>query len=86
MGVSRDSVESHRRFVEELELPFALLSDPDASVHAEYGVLKEKTVDGETTLSTERTTVVIGEDGRVERIYPRVKVDGHVEAVLEDLE
>lgn len=85
VGVSRDSVESHRRFGQELGLPFPLLSDPDARVHEAYGVMKDKFVYGEKKRGPERMTVVIDETGRVERIYPAVKVEGHIEAVLRDL-
>jgi peroxiredoxin Q/BCP len=85
VGVSRDSVESHQRFHDELKLPFALLSDPDAKVHEAYGVMKNKVVYGQKKRGPERTTFVIDERGRIERVYPAVRVDGHPEAVLRDL-
>jgi peroxiredoxin Q/BCP len=85
VGVSRDSVESHKKFRASLDLPFPLLSDPDAKTHQAFGAAKEKVVDGEKRLGAERTTVVIDETGRIERVYSEVQVDGHVEAVLCDL-
>jgi len=85
-GVSRDSVESHQRFSRELKLPFPLLSDPDAAVHEAFGVMKAKWAYGQEKRGVERTTFVIDAEGRIERIYPAVKVDGHVQAVLADLD
>ncbi len=85
VGVSRDSVESHKHFRETLALPFPLLSDPDNVVHETYGVMKDKILYGAKKRAPERTTVVIDPDGRVERIYPAVNVEGHIEAVLRDL-
>jgi peroxiredoxin Q/BCP len=72
-----------RKFKEEHRLPFALLSDEDARVQKAWGVWKEKSTYGKKTMGTERTTVVVGPDGKVERIFRKVKVEGHVEAVLD---
>jgi peroxiredoxin Q/BCP len=85
LGISRDSPAAQRRFKEKYELPFPLLSDPDAEVHKAFGVWKEKTMYGKKVMGTERTTVVVGPDGKVERVFPKVKVDGHVESVLSAL-
>ena len=85
IGVSKDQPAAQLRFKEEHGLPFPLLSDPDARVQKAYGVWKEKSMYGRKVMGTERTTVVIGGDGRVERVFPKVKVDGHVESVLEAL-
>jgi peroxiredoxin Q/BCP len=85
LGISRDSPDAQRRFKEKYELPFPLLSDPDAEVHRAFGVWKEKMMYGKKVMGTERTTVVIGADGKVERIFPKVKVEGHVESVLDAL-
>jgi peroxiredoxin Q/BCP len=82
LGISRDSPEAQRRFKEKHELPFPLLSDRDAEVQRAWGVWKEKTMYGKKVMGTERTTVVVGPDGKVERIFPKVKVDGHVASVL----
>ncbi len=71
-----------KRFKEEHRLPFALLSDEGAKVEEAWGVWKEKVSDGKKTMGTERTTVVVGPDGKVERIFHKVKVEGHVAEVL----
>ena len=83
LGISPDSVESHRRFAEKHALPFPLLADPDHAVAEAYGVWKEKTNYGKTYLGLERTTFVLDWEGRVAKIYPRVKVEQHVAKVLE---
>ena len=67
------------------ELPFPLLSDPEREVHEAYGVWQEKTMYGKKVMGTVRTTFVIGPDGKVERIFPKVRVEGHVAEVLGSL-
>lgn len=84
-GVSCDDIESHEHFSAKFDLPFPLLSDPDASVCKAYGVYKEKSRDGKTYMGIERTTFIIGGDGLIEKIYPEVDVNGHVDAVLGDV-
>jgi len=86
LGVSRDGLESHRKFKEKHDLNFPLLSDPDAAVHKLYGVWRERKMYGRTSMGVERTTFIIGEDGRIEKIFPKVKVAGHVEQVREFLD
>ncbi len=85
LGISRDSPDAQRRFKEKYQLPFPLLSDPDAKVQKAWGVWKEKNMYGKKVMGTERTTVVVGADGKVERIFPKVKVEGHVSSVLDAL-
>ena len=85
MGVSRDSVESHKKFRAALNLPFPLLSDPEAKVHAAYGAVKGPPEEEGKAPAAERTTVVIDETGLIRKVYEHVKVDGHVDAVLRDL-
>lgn len=85
LGVSKDSVSSHQRFKEKQRLSFPLLSDPEAQVIQAYGAWGEKTLYGKKSTGVIRTTVLIGQDGRVERIWPKVKVNGHAEAVLQAL-
>jgi len=82
LGVSTDSVASHRRFKEKYGLPFPLLSDPERRIVTAYGVWKEKTLAGRLGFGTERTTFIIDEEGRIAHIFPKVKVDGHTEEVL----
>ncbi len=83
LGISRDAPEAQRRFKEKYQLPFPLLSDADAEVQKAWGVWKEKTMYGKKVMGTERTTVVVGPDGRVEKVFPKVKVEGHVASVLD---
>ncbi|MBM3263606.1 MAG: thioredoxin-dependent thiol peroxidase [candidate division Zixibacteria bacterium] len=84
-GVSCDDLKSHEKFSTKFSLPFPLLSDTDTSMANAYGVYKEKSMYGRTYMGIERTTFVIGPDGNIRKIYPKVSVDGHVLAVLADL-
>jgi len=86
LGVSNDDQVSHQKFANKYELPFPLLSDVDKKVAEAYGVYKEKSMYGKKYMGIERTTFVIGKDGKVKKIFPKVKVDGHVEEVLQALE
>ena len=83
LGVSRDSVNSHCSFRDKYELNFPLLSDPDGKTIRAYGAWGEKNMYGKKTEGLIRTTVIIGPDGTVSKVFPRVKVDGHVDKVLE---
>ncbi len=83
IGVSTDSLESHQHFRDKQKLPFPLLSDEDAAVSKLFGVYKQKNLYGKKYLGIERTTFVIDRTGRVAQIWPKVKVDGHVQDVLE---
>ncbi len=85
LGVSPDSSESHAKFAKKFELPFTLLADTDHKVCEAYGVWKEKSMYGKKFMGVERTTFVIDAKGIVRSVFPRVKVDGHVGAVLEAL-
>ena len=85
LGVSVDSINSHKKFTDKYELPFTLLSDEDKKVVAKYGVWKEKSMYGRKYMGIERTTVIIDEKGKVQKIFPKVKVNGHVEEVLDEL-
>ncbi len=85
IGISPDSVESHKKFADKFELPFILLSDVNKKVLEKYGVWKEKSMYGRKYMGVERTTVLIDEKGIVRKIYPKVKVKGHVEQVYNDL-
>jgi peroxiredoxin Q/BCP len=82
LGVSADSVESHRKFREKYGLNFPLLADTDRAIVEDYGVWKEKTNYGKTYMGIERTTYIVDEAGRISHIFPRVKVDGHCEEVV----
>ena len=86
LGVSCDSEASHQRFADTFHLTFPLLSDPEASVCKAYGVYKQKSMYGRTYWGIERTTFIIDEQGRIARIFPKVNVDGHTEAILQVLQ
>lgn len=85
IGISIDSPESHKKFIEKYDLPFTLLSDVSKEVVEKYGVWKEKSMYGKKYMGIERTTFIIDEDGRIQKIFHKVKVDGHVETVIEAL-
>ncbi len=85
LGVSSDSLDSHDRFIKKYGLNFTLLSDGDLTVHNLYGTWVEKENYGRKYWGTERSTFVIGKDGRIKRIFRKVKVDGHEREVLEAL-
>lgn len=86
LGISPDTPASHRKFADKYELPFTLLADPERSVCELYGVWKEKNMYGRKSMGVERTTLVIDRDGIVRKTFPKVKVDGHSETVLEFLQ
>jgi peroxiredoxin Q/BCP len=85
LGVSPDTPESHKKFIEKHNLNFTLLSDTKKKVLEKYGVWKEKSMYGRKYMGVERTTVIIDENGRIEKIFPKVKVKGHAEEVLKAL-
>jgi peroxiredoxin Q/BCP len=82
LGVSLDDVDSHRKFAEKYKLPFPLLADTDTKVSTAYGVYKEKNLYGKKSMGIERTTFVINRDGKIAKVFPRVKVDQHGDEVL----
>jgi thioredoxin-dependent peroxiredoxin len=85
LGISRDPPAAQKRWKEKHGLPFPLLSDADAEVQQAWGVWQEKNMYGRKVMGTVRTTVLLGPDGKVERIFPKVKVEGHVRSLLEAL-
>ena len=82
IGVSPDSVESHRKFKQKFELPFLLLADPEAQLAQRYGAWGEKNNYGKKSVGLIRSTFVIGPDGKLEAVYGKVAVKGHVDKVL----
>ncbi|HTP50846.1 MAG TPA: thioredoxin-dependent thiol peroxidase [Anaeromyxobacteraceae bacterium] len=82
LGISKDKPESQKKFKQKYQLPFPLLSDPDAEVQKAWGVWGEKNMYGKKVWGTVRTTVIVGADGKVEQVFPKVKVDGHVAEVV----
>lgn len=83
LGVSLDDVNSHKAFAEKYKLPFALLADTDIAVSNAYGVYKEKNFYGKKSMGIVRTTFIIDKEGKIAKVFPRVKVDGHGDAVLD---
>jgi peroxiredoxin Q/BCP len=81
-GVSRDSLKRHENFINKQELKIALLSDEDGSMTEAFGVWVEKKNYGRTYMGIERSTFLIDETGKIERIWRKVRVKGHVDAVL----
>lgn len=85
LGISADSPERQKKFKDKYDLPFTLLADEERKVCTAYGVLKEKNMYGVKKLGIERTTFLIGPTGRIARIFPKVKAEGHAEEVLTEL-
>ncbi len=85
IGISKDLPAAQKRWKEKHGLPFPLLSDADTRVQQAWGVWQEKNMYGKKVMGTVRTTVLLGPDGKVERVFPKVKVNGHVTSVLEAL-
>jgi thioredoxin-dependent peroxiredoxin len=85
LGLSADGTESHRKFISKYDLNFPLLSDENKSVLEMYGVWKLKNFMGRKYMGIERTTVIIDEKGKISHIFPKVKVEGHTEEVLNAL-
>jgi peroxiredoxin Q/BCP len=84
IGVSADDAKSHQKFKDKYDLPFILLSDPDKKVMEDYGAWGEKKLYGKTVVGVIRKTYLIDEKGKIVKIYPRVRVNGHSEAILKE--
>lgn len=82
LGVSGDNIASHQKFQAKYDLPFELLSDESHAMMEKYGVWQEKKLYGRTFMGIVRTTVLIDGEGVVRRVWPKVKVNGHVDEVL----
>lgn len=83
IGISRDSLASHRKFCEKQSLPFALISDPDETLCEMFGVMKMKNMYGKQVRGIERSTFLIDRAGNLAQEWRGVKVPGHVDAVLQ---
>lgn len=86
LGVSPDSVASHQKFATKQGLPFSLLADPEHALADAYGVWGEKSLYGRKFMGLIRATFLIGPEGKVARVWPKVKVAGHVAEVLATLQ
>lgn len=82
IGISKDSVTSHRKFAQKNSLPFILLSDPELQAIEAYGVWQEKKLYGKTSMGVVRTTFIIDEQGNIEKIIPKVKPDTNAAEIL----
>ncbi|MBV8570672.1 MAG: thioredoxin-dependent thiol peroxidase [Acidobacteriaceae bacterium] len=82
VGVSPDQSSAQAKFKARFNLPFTLLADPDHKAAEAYGVWKEKSMYGKKYMGIERTTFVIDPEGKIKKIFPKVKVEGHAEQVL----
>jgi peroxiredoxin Q/BCP len=85
IGISPDSVPSHKKFVDKYNLNFLLLADDEKKVVDAYGVWKEKSMYGRKYMGVERTTYIIDESGKITHIFNKVKVDGHTNEILNSL-
>ena len=82
LGVSTDPVAAHRKFADKFNLPFSLLADEDKRIVTAYGVWGEKSFLGREYMGTHRVTFLIGPDGRIAAIWPKVKPEEHAQEVL----
>jgi thioredoxin-dependent peroxiredoxin len=82
VGISPDPAKSQAKFKEKFDLPFTLLADVDHKAAEDYGVWKEKNMYGKKYMGVERSTFVIGPDGNIRKIFPKVSVEGHADEVL----
>ena len=85
VGVSRDTVESHRKFKEKFDFPFPLLADTESKLCDAFGVIVEKNMYGRKSIGVARSTFLIDPKGAIVKVWPKVKVDGHAAEVLSSL-
>ena len=85
VGVSKDSEKSHEKFVDKFNLPYELIADEDLKLVNAFGVLKEKNMFGKKYMGIERSTFLIGPNGKILQSWRKVKVLGHTKEILEEL-
>ena len=85
IGISKDSTASHQKFAEKYDLPFILLSDPERVAIEAYGAWQEKKNYGKVSMGVVRCTYIIDEEGKIEKVMPRVKPDTNAAEILEYL-
>jgi thioredoxin-dependent peroxiredoxin len=83
LGISADTPSAQKKFKEKHDLPYTLLADPDKKIAEQFGVVKEKNMYGKMVMGIERTTFLVGPDGKVKHVFEKVKPDGHAEEVLQ---
>lgn len=86
LGISRDTVASHRKFADKYELPFRLLSDPELTAIQAYGVWQEKKLYGKVSMGIVRSTFLVDENGVIEKVWPKVKPDANAQEILDYLQ
>lgn len=86
LGVSKDSLKAHAKFIDKHALGVELLSDEDRKVHEVYGAWGEKVMYGKARMGVLRSTVLIDPDGKVAKVWPKVRVKGHVDDVIAELD
>jgi peroxiredoxin Q/BCP len=82
LGISPDTPNAQKKFQDKFSLPFSLLADADRKVADSFGVLQEKNMYGKKVMGIVRTTFIIGPEGKIQHIFPKVKAEGHAEQVL----
>ena len=82
LGISKDTVKDQKKFKDKYNLPYTLLADDEKKLCEAFGVLKEKNMYGKKTMGIERTSFLIDPEGRIAKIFPKVKPEGHAEEVL----
>jgi thioredoxin-dependent peroxiredoxin len=82
LGISPDTPKAQKKFQEKFKLPFPLLADTDKKVANAFGVVQEKNMYGKKVMGIVRTTFIIGPDGKIQHIFPKVKAEGHAAGVL----
>lgn len=85
LGVSPDSLKSHDKFIKKFELPFLLLADEEKKMCQDYGVWVEKSMYGKKYMGVARTTFIIGKDGKIAKIFDKVRPEGHDQQIIESL-
>ena len=82
LGISKDSPKAQKKFKDKYSLPYTLLADEDKKLCEAFGVMKEKNMYGRTTMGIERTSFLIDEQGKIAKVFRKVKPEGHAEEVL----
>lgn len=82
LGISPDTPQAQKKFQDKYDLPFSLLADCDKKVADAFGVLQEKNMYGKKVMGIVRTTFIIGPEGHIQHVFPKVKAEGHAEEVL----
>jgi len=85
LGISKDSTQSHDKFIQKFNLPFTLLSDTDGKVIESYGAWQLKSMYGKSFMGIVRSTYLINPEGTIAKVYPKVKVKDHASEILHDL-